>query len=325
MRTLCLSCIALAVSLAASAEDVKGSHDHPAVARYPGSEIQWYSMENDRPYKVPTGPATGYRLIGNWIKTEGRLTRIYYALEDGEHTHAEVWRHFMATLPAAGFEIIASGLKEKLDRGPEVGSRNWQEIVFAANPWKYDRHATNMLGDTATSGGSGSIVLKKERPEGTVYTVVSVYQFSAKNVSILVDVLETGSAQSGLIVADAESIESSLRDQGHAALDGILFEAGTANLKDESAAALEQVAAYLKKRSGKMFYVVGHTDSEGALEDNLRLSLERAQTVANALVKNYGIKAGRLECHGVGPLVPTVSNESDGGRTQNQRVELVER
>ncbi len=325
MRIALIACIALCLSLAAPAQDVEGSHDHPAVTRYPGSVIQWYTSENHRAYKVPVGPATGYRLIGDWIHAEGRLTRIYYALEGGKRTHGEVYQNYIKALRQAGFEILVSGVHEKNSRGPEVGTRNWQEIFFAANPWKNNSAANNMLSGSSTAGGSGSIIAKKERADNTLYVAVSVYHFSDKNVSTLVDVLETGEAATGLIVADAEAIGKGIRENGRAVLDGILFDTDRATLKPESKAALDQIATFLKEYAGGKYYVVGHTDSEGTLEHNQALSEKRAKAVVNALVNNYGIDAGRLEGYGVGPLVPVFTNATESGREQNRRVELVER
>lgn len=92
-----------------------------------------------------------------------------------------------------------------------------------------------------------------------------------------------------------------------------------------SKAALDAIAEYLNTNPDKSFYVVGHTDSKGTFGYNHKLSSDRAQTVADALEMDYGIASGRLEPHGVGPLVPVFSNESDVGRNKNRRVELVER
>jgi len=325
MRMLCIACVVLAFSLATPAQDVEGSHDHPALTRYPNSVIQWYAVENHRPYKVPTGPATGYRLIGDWVKTEGRLTRIYYALEGGERTHTEVWMNYRKALDDAGFKILASGTHEKNSRGPEVGTRNWQEIFFGANPWKSDSQVNNMIGGSSTSGGSGSIIAVKERADNTLYVAVSVYHFSDKLVATLVDVVETGDAETGLVVANSEAIGKGIKEFGRVVLDGILFDTGKATLKEESKAALDEIAAYLKAHGKTQFYVVGHTDSEGTLESNQTLSDNRANAVVEALVAGYGIEANRLAGYGVGPLVPVFTNATEGGREQNRRVELVER
>jgi len=70
-------------------------------------------------------------------------------------------------------------------------------------------------------------------------------------------------------------------------------------------------------------HVVGHTDSTGLLDTNLRLSQERAEAVLQLLIRTHGIVAARLHAFGAGPFAPVASNDSDDGRAKNRRVELV--
>ncbi|MGK9167168.1 OmpA family protein [Inquilinus limosus] len=70
-------------------------------------------------------------------------------------------------------------------------------------------------------------------------------------------------------------------------------------------------------------HVVGHTDNVGGVETNMTLSRARAAAVVAALVKQYGVPAGRLNPAGVGPLAPVAPNTTDEGRAQNRRVELI--
>lgn len=325
MRFILFASIALAFPFVVSAQDVEGGHDHPALTRFPGSSIQWHTVEEHRAYKFAVGPATGYRLIGEWLKAEGRLTRIYYALENSERSHAEVWRGYRKALVEGGFDILAAGVHEKNSRGPEVGTRNWQEIFFAANPWKSNGPVSNMTGSSTTSGGSGTIIAKKVRAEGDLYVAVSVYQFSDKLIATLVDVLEAGATDSGKIVVDAAIIARNIKEYGHAVLDGIQFEADTATLREESGAALKQIADYLKAQPDRKFYIVGHTDSAGTLEEALTRSEQRAKAVVKTLTASYGVDGRRLGGYGVGPLSPMFTNASETGREQNRRMELVER
>lgn len=119
---------------AASAEDIAGSHDHPIITRHPGSVIEWYSIDNYRPYKVPIGPVTGYRKIDDWIETEGRVTRIYYALDGGARSDSEVYKNYQDALITAGFSILAEGLSPASDRGVGVGSRNGVKSCLPVTP-----------------------------------------------------------------------------------------------------------------------------------------------------------------------------------------------
>ncbi|MCL4217470.1 MAG: OmpA family protein [Candidatus Hydrogenedentes bacterium] len=311
--------------MTALAQDIAGSQDHPIITRYPGSVIQWYSVENHRPFKLPIGPVTGYRAIDDWIETEGRVTRIYYALEGGARTHDEVYLNYKEALEKADFEILAEGLAPAGTRGGPVGSRQWREVYMLTNPFNSDGAVNNMAAGSATSGGSGCVIARKERPEGTAYVAVTVYQFRDDHVATLVDIVEVAQAETGLIVVDAAAIGRGIEEKGRVVLDGVLFDFDKATLMAESKAALDEIAKYLKANSSQTFYVVGHTDSKGTLEYNQKLSADRAKAVVDALVKDYGIAADRLSGHGVGPLVPVFTNESDAGRERNRRVELVER
>jgi outer membrane protein OmpA-like peptidoglycan-associated protein len=69
-------------------------------------------------------------------------------------------------------------------------------------------------------------------------------------------------------------------------------------------------------------YVVGHTDNVGSLESNLKLSSDRAASVVKAIIAR-GVAASRLKSAGVGPYSPVASNDTDGGKAKNRRVEFV--
>ena len=125
------------------------------------------------------------------------------------------------------------------------------------------------------------------------------------------------------VVASAELFESGLNTSGHVEVPGIFFDSGKSLLKPESEAALAEIAKLLKSDPGLKVYVVGHTDNVAALDLNLKLSQARAQAVAQALVAQHGIAAGRMIGQGVGPLAPVSSNDSEEGRARNRRVELV--
>ena len=79
----------------------------------------------------------------------------------------------------------------------------------------------------------------------------------------------------------------------------------------------------LKQNAALKLFVVGHTDSDGKLEANMKLSSDRAASVVKALIEN-GIQAARLKSSGVGPYCPVESNRTEEGKAKNRRVELVE-
>jgi len=68
--------------------------------------------------------------------------------------------------------------------------------------------------------------------------------------------------------------------------------------------------------------VEGHTDSVGSAAYNQKLSERRAQAVKRYLVRQ-GIESNRISAVGYGKSRPIASNDTDEGRAQNRRAEIV--
>lgn len=129
---------------------------------------------------------------------------------------------------------------------------------------------------------------------------------------------------SELVTVDAAQMKQAIADSGHIALYGILFEFDSARLLPESRAAVAEIAKLLRQSSDLKLHVVGHSDDKGTLAYNLDLSKRRAEKVVQELTSSHGISASRVAAHGIGPLAPVASNETESGRAKNRRVELVE-
>jgi len=127
------------------------------------------------------------------------------------------------------------------------------------------------------------------------------------------------------IQANAASWLSDITTTGHAAVYGIYFDTDKAEIKPESEPALAEMAKLLKNNASLNVFIVGHTDNTGTFEHNMKLSMDRATSVVNALVGKHGIAAPRLKAVGDGPTAPVASNDSEEGRAKNRRVELVKR
>jgi OOP family OmpA-OmpF porin len=126
-----------------------------------------------------------------------------------------------------------------------------------------------------------------------------------------------------VVTASAAALTSGLTSNGHAVVNGILFDTGKAEVKPESAAALQEVLKMLQQDPKLKVYVVGHTDNVGALAGNMELSRQRAAAVVKELTGKYAVAADRLQAYGDGPYSPVTSNDSEDGRALNRRVELV--
>jgi outer membrane protein OmpA-like peptidoglycan-associated protein len=124
------------------------------------------------------------------------------------------------------------------------------------------------------------------------------------------------------VVADAKAMRNDIADTGKTIVYGLYFDTGSAAIKLESETALVEIVKLLKGSPELKIYVVGHTDNVGSLESNLKLSSDRATSVIKALIAR-GIAASRLKSAGLGPYSPVTSNDTDGGKAKNRRVEFV--
>lgn len=102
---------------------------------------------------------------------------------------------------------------------------------------------------------------------------------------------------------------------------GILFATGKSNLSDASKIALTNFATSLKSTPETDVTINGHTDNTGTRQANERVSLSRAQSVANFLNQN-GIATERMTVSGLAFDQPVADNATAEGRAQNRRVEV---
>jgi outer membrane protein OmpA-like peptidoglycan-associated protein len=102
----------------------------------------------------------------------------------------------------------------------------------------------------------------------------------------------------------------------------ILFDFDSDQLKPSAREALDDIAEVLAYYEQAPVQVLGHTDAQGSAEYNLALSQRRADAVTSALV-DRGIPTSRLTSEGRGLTEPVASNDTDEGRAQNRRVEIL--
>ena len=105
-------------------------------------------------------------------------------------------------------------------------------------------------------------------------------------------------------------------------LPDVLFQFNSSRLTGEAQGTLSDITEVIQSTPGRQISVEGHPDSIGSTSYNKRLSLRRANSVADGL-RTRGIEGGRLRVIGYGEGSPIASNNSDAGRSRNRRVEIV--
>ncbi|WP_166267021.1 OmpA family protein [Marinobacter caseinilyticus] len=105
-------------------------------------------------------------------------------------------------------------------------------------------------------------------------------------------------------------------------LGDVLFDLNKADLKASGERTVARLAEFMQEYKERRVRVEGYTDSTGDEAYNLELSKRRAMSVRDALL-NRGISSTRVEVEGYGETYPVASNDTNAGRQQNRRVEIV--
>lgn len=113
-------------------------------------------------------------------------------------------------------------------------------------------------------------------------------------------------------------------------VEKVLFDSGHAQVKPDGLKVLKQVADVLKTVNDKQIRIEGHTDNVpigGKLKEkfptNWELSTTRATNVVRYFIEQGGVNRENFEAVGYADTKPVASNETDAGRAENRRIEIV--
>ena len=101
----------------------------------------------------------------------------------------------------------------------------------------------------------------------------------------------------------------------------ITFDPGSASIVAGASRVVDKIAEILRECGRLEMEIGGHTDSQGGLEGNMRLSQRRADAVKDALMAR-GALVSDFETKGYGPEFPIADNSTADGREANRRIEF---
>ena len=104
--------------------------------------------------------------------------------------------------------------------------------------------------------------------------------------------------------------------------DRLLFTTGSATLEPQSTEQLNNIAAILKGYPAVHLNIGGYTDNTGNAAKNVKLSQDRADSVASQL-ETMGVARNRLVAKGYGDQHPVGDNSTEEGRAQNRRISML--
>jgi OOP family OmpA-OmpF porin len=219
------------------------------------------------------------------------------------------------TSPYIDKDNVWEGKLTQTNYTQKEGTKNLSFIQIVRN---YENSVKKLGGKTLLAEGriyNGKIEAKK----GVTYISAEAFNEGSDYTLIIVEC----KPMEDEVAVDASALNQGISQTGKIAVYGIYFDSGKSIIKPESKPTIDEIVKMLGQAPKLKIFVVGHTDSDGLVESNMKLSSDRAAAVVKVLIEN-GISAIRLKSSGVGPYCPVESNHTDEGKAKNRRVELVE-
>jgi len=113
-------------------------------------------------------------------------------------------------------------------------------------------------------------------------------------------------------------------------IDKILFDSGSSNINNSGKKLLLRMAGFLRDNKKQNIMIEGHTDNvplkarlKKRFAGNWELSTARAAAIARFLQKKGGLDPKRLSACGYSCYRPVAKNNTEKGRRQNRRIEII--
>jgi len=242
---------------------------------------------------------------------------------------------------AAGLILYSEEKYKEMDNSPHPGNSGIMISIEKVN-WNTMGYKSS---ESATINGSSAV--NPVEPEKVNHVIIwvqnrrlRIYHKSAKVLDMPTNLFDgtklnrfcfrlsrgasCGSYISNFRITDASpDMRSKLLTDGKLVTYGIYFDVNKDVVKPESYGTLKGIADILKENADVKVKIVGHTDSDGADAANMDLSKRRGASVKDALVKDFGIDASRLQSDGMGETQPIAPNDTPVNKALNRRVELI--
>jgi len=186
---------------------------------------------------------------------------------------------------------------------------------------------------------SGCYTLNKEHYDSVVETPAQVEQLKKSDEQMKQDIRmlkEAVSSLKGSMTTEIHNesvaiVQPTVTSVKVTLQQSLLFDSGSSDISGAGRATLVKFAdAITHASSSAHIRIIGHTDNQpvGAVlrtsyTDNWELSAARAAAVARFLVWGANVEANRIHIEGSAGTQPVASNDTEKGRAQNRRIELL--
>jgi len=323
LALLCLAAVAQSAFAELNFRDIKGAKDHPLLSRFEGSKLIGYKVGQFEQAELPgSGPyfKNNQLVVDNLLKPEGKYSRIAYVYAK-DRSSLEVFRNYQAAIAKAGMKVLYQCEKEAC--GALKSFYNASYLLADGFMQGSDFH-------NAFAAGLAEpryLVAQGTQSDGSVVHVAVLVAAPLRDYlgGVSLQIVESKPMETGKVVAtlNASEMARSIAASGKVAVYGVYFDTDKTAVKPQSKDTLAEMAKLLQQDTALKVHIVGHTDNQGATAHNMELSQKRAEAVVKLLATDYKIDARRLSAKGVGAYAPVASNDAEGGREKNRRVELV--
>lgn len=319
-------------------KDAAKAADSSLVGRYEGAFIVGQTKKAFDELTLADGPAVGEeyedgKKFTSTMTAQGKVTRTLYVAPQGRSS-LEVFGNYVDDLKSKGFTPVFECAKDACGPSFKLLTYRWddkQTLVVSEGADTIRTMASQAMFDSVIdpryallkSGEAGSetyVAVFAAQNQGGSYGDMS--EALQDRVGVLLQIVEPKARETKIVTLSADEIGADMANTGRVVLYGIYFDFDKSVIKPESQDQLEQMKTYLESNPDVKVYVTGHTDTQGGLDYNMKLSGARAIAVTKALAK-AGVEGSRMTPKAVGPLAPLASNDDDAGRAKNRRVELV--
>ena len=251
------------------------------------------------------------------------------------------------------FVTFALGLTFNL--GSKKSSLHWHnpldEVYHTQNRIK--KKVQSMSKDSDGDGVADAFDKQNDTPEGVVVDGSGVpldvdmdgvydYQdedlFTVKNAKVNAKGVEIDSDGDG--VPDSRDLEKSAKNalvnyqgitvnkantddaSGVTILPSLFFNTSSADIRQEDFKRLALAARIMRDNPKEKYFVVGHADSRGTIEDNAKLAKRRAQSAIDYLVEAFGIDVNRLELVSKGETNPLVLKQGFDASSEYENYQI---
>ncbi|WP_323765934.1 OmpA family protein [Marinovum sp.] len=275
-----------------------------------GAALTYEQKSDPGSYALPTGPFVDGEVPVSVV--EGAVLRQSYRVPGDIRTTLQLLAPLRTQIAASGYEILFDC------RTRQCGGFDFRfgtEVL--PGPGMYvDLTDFRFLAARDNAGSAVSLLVSRSGAAGFVQ-IIRVGDAAEGGLSA------APGPERPVLPQDSGAIAQQLETRGRVVLSDLSFQTGSATLGAGAFDSLAALARYLSDFPNRRIALVGHTDSVGALDNNIALSRQRAISVRDRLVRDHGVPSAQLEAGGMGYLAPLTSNLSAAGREANRRVEAV--